>query len=450
MSSSAEDLELVNLELSSFDKPVYQTTHIKSYTEIQHIDNRMASTDENTPLYFKIPKNAGVHVSLRECKLDLVLTIVEVKNGAIANLTADAKVALTNFVGASLFRDVVLRVNNTKLEGDNSLYPWKAYIYTLFSLPDASKTFQFQTAGWFKDVPTAYDTEGNRGFVTRKAWTAESRDFEISTYLYLDAALQPRLMSDQMDIELTFHRAPHKFAIESHQAPAATTEYKVSIKEANLLVKYRTIAGPVIEAHLSGLNNEDARWFGDGYRVIPHHIPKSTINIVIPDCAKGVYPKQIIACLISSDAYNGSLTKKPYNFQNFKVKEAHLQCNGQYVSVPPIITDFTRGGGTNPKINRAYSQLYEAIGRTGMANDTFGLTMTDFIGGMTFWAWDLTPDGIIGGHWQPQRLSNIQLTMNLAEAVTDPVVLLLYCTIQTQFTMDKSFNVFLDPTQTAA
>src|ERR1700727_2205921 len=113
MSSSAEDLELVNLELSSFDKPVYQTTHIKSYTEIQHIDNRMASTDENTPLYFKIPKNAGVHVSLRECKLDLVLTIVEVKNGAIANLTADAKVALTNFVGASLFRDVVLRVNNT-------------------------------------------------------------------------------------------------------------------------------------------------------------------------------------------------------------------------------------------------------------------------------------------------------------------------------------------------
>ena len=71
MSTDTDDLQLVNLELSLFDKPVYQTTHTKQFKEIKHLDNSKTATDVATPLFFTIKRNAGIYVSLRECKLNL-------------------------------------------------------------------------------------------------------------------------------------------------------------------------------------------------------------------------------------------------------------------------------------------------------------------------------------------------------------------------------------------
>src|SRR5271156_6252545 len=443
METDFDELQHANLEASLFDEPVYQFTHLKKSINAQHIDNKLTATDDTTPIIFRIPKNAGVYINLLKTYLLVTWNIVTVENEVEKAIAADTKVAAVNLISSSMFKDVVLYLNNTKIEGDNSHYPWKAYLLNLLIGNDISKTFDLPLCGWTKDIAGEFDLATNKGFIARQLWSASSNTVETISRIFLDLCLQHRLITDQCDIELRFHRASHNFCLLSFEGAAKV--YKLNIKSVDLFVHTVNMAPGVVEGHLAGVIERPMSYNYNGYRIIHHVIPKETTNIEISDCAKGVFPKMIFAGLISASAYNGNIGLSPFNFKHYKSKSIGLQCNGNYIPYHPTKTDFAKG-----MTAKAQWDLACCLDKEGVVQDTIAISGADFVGGSTIYGFDLTPDGIISGHSQPAKLSNIQYSQELTEALPEAAILLLFCVYQTFIKVNKDFNILLDPSQASS
>src|SRR5579862_6012871 len=129
--------ETVNAELNIFDSLPYQVSHIKGDWVRIVMKNSAFGTNHDTPITFEITKTPGVYLDLASSYF-----VCEV---SITNLKEDATVkpgAFINNVFNSLFKDVNISFNGTKIEGENLQYSLKSYIFNSINSSHAAKEHQ--------------------------------------------------------------------------------------------------------------------------------------------------------------------------------------------------------------------------------------------------------------------------------------------------------------------
>ena len=85
----------------------------------------------------------------------------------------DDQVALVNNAMHSMFRDVEVKINDKRIEGGDSTYPYKSMIRSLFSYSKETQEGQLFSIGFLRDDHAHMDDVANSAFTKRKAWTAE-------------------------------------------------------------------------------------------------------------------------------------------------------------------------------------------------------------------------------------------------------------------------------------
>src|SRR5271163_4616610 len=160
----------------------------------------------------KIPKAEGWYLDFNDAFLLTDLSIVK-DDDAKSALGASDDVALVNFVGAALFKDVKLVGSGQKVEGENQSYMYKAYLYTLLSASVSAKKYQLAIAGWERDEAEKFDDAKNKGPDVRKAWTATSETHQLVTPVLLDSWMKTRYMPDEMDFVLSLQQNDPKFVL---------------------------------------------------------------------------------------------------------------------------------------------------------------------------------------------------------------------------------------------
>ena len=174
--------ECTKSDLNLFGVPPTQTSVEHGYWEQKGLTS--ALTDQG-PSEFAVSGAGEDYIDLFNTYLFVETQIVNTDG---SNLDADTDVGSVNLWMHSLFSNVSFSLSETLVSPPTSMYPYRAYIETLFSYGPAAKESQLTGAMWYKDTPGQQDkrTTNNKGFKSRKGLTALSKSVQMIGKLHLD------------------------------------------------------------------------------------------------------------------------------------------------------------------------------------------------------------------------------------------------------------------------
>ena len=151
--------ETVKSELSIFDPLPYQVSHVKADWIRQEPENQCYGTNTATPIIINFDRSPGLYLDFSDSFIDVCVAI----EGLAAESAANNKTAFVNFAMHSLFKDISFSINNTKVEGENQMYAFKAYLLAFLNSSQVAKKHQLGCAGWEYDMANNFDSASNTG-----------------------------------------------------------------------------------------------------------------------------------------------------------------------------------------------------------------------------------------------------------------------------------------------
>ena len=436
--------ETIKSEVSVFDQPSFQVTHLKGLWLKVSPTGTYIGTNHQTGLDFHIDRAEGLYLDLNDSFIVVKFHFADANLKPYppyheTNNKDPKRIALVNFGLAALFRDVSMRINGTKIEGENHMYATKAYMYNDLSAGKNAKRYQLQVCGWMDDDANGFDLETNKGHVTRKAWTAFSKPLELAGPLWLDCWMQPQYLTPDMDIDIHIQRQDPRWCLQSWEA---TPDTNIIIDEAALWIRKVTVSPSVRAGHLKGLETQNACWHYNGHKIIEHIIPASILTWTEANIARGMFPKLLVICLTTGKAAAGDWKLSPFNFVHQNIQSIGLQVNGSNVPMESYTPDFPNGCCARP-----YLMCFLGLGKSGIHTDDNGLGFADYMGGHTYFVFNLAADLCLSGHAQPARLSNIKCEIKFKEALTEQMNLKVLCVYDTKFEMTQAGVIIADSVQ---
>ena len=277
-------------ELRIFDKHLPQVT-VESGTFIDI--NPTTSLSENaSTIDFVIRGSEGEYLDLNDTFLYVLLNVVTNDNKKLASTST---IVPSNFFMNALFQDVILKLNDTVIEGGNRLYSYKATIEDVFNFDRDAKDLQLYMKG--------YDESAD----DRKSWIAGSRDCSCVGALRLDFFNQPINLLPGVDVTVTLQRSKDTFALAN-----TTKGSKIVIKDAKLFVR-RIKANPSVSvAHELGLKKQNAIYSYNRGQVVTYAIPAGSQSHFKDNLfSRSLLPKFVVVGFVTSGAMNGDVNSQP-------------------------------------------------------------------------------------------------------------------------------------------
>jgi hypothetical protein len=356
-----------------------------------------------------------------------------------ASLAEGAEIAFASMPLSTLFADVQLSLNNQQVEGGNRTYPYRAYIATLLQHGTGAKREQLFAAGFVKDTAGLFNGSANAAHTTRKAWSAQSASKEFCGPLHLDFFQQSRYLIGGIDIRLRFIRSTNQFAVM--QLPtnnAAATAIKVVIEKAVLYMRKVRISPSVINGHEAGLLKHNAIYPIQRCEVISHTVPIGSQCYEKGDLFHGQMPKLVVIGLVSNSAYAGNYTQNPFRFHHFDVTRVSLTREGENAVFKPFEPDFG-----NAQCIREYMSLFQSMEYYNR-DESCDITLADYVGGTTLYAFNLAADLALTGHAQPIREGNLRLDLKFAGNTTVLINIIIWALFDSKIEITRTRNVLLD------
>jgi len=142
---------------------------------------------------------------------------------------------------------------------------------------------------------------------------------------------------------------------------------------------------------------------------------------------------------VRNDAFNGSTTRNPFNFQNFRLTEISVYSDGQQQhDVKPLTTDFERS-----LYVRGFNTLFSGTGKV-FRDESNALDRKNFSGGYALYAFDLTPDLGEDDHFSLAKQGSVRLVLKSAQPLVDPLTVTAYAEFQNVIEIDRNRNVIYD------
>lgn len=418
-----------NSSLCIFDKPGILTDIQRAYT-VEYYP--LSSITSKGPIEFHIPGNAEDYIDVNDIKLFVQLR-VQKADGKDIDQTKDI-VGLNNLPIATLFQDASLMIGETQVEGGHMNYPYFGYFNTVMQFTPAAQQSQLQSYGWFKDQAGKFDDASNTGFKKRQSLVGNSSLVELMGPLYFDFFNQDRFLISHTDMRIKLLPNKTDFALNSY-APKLS-DYKIDFEKVILFVDRVELNPSVINGHALGLKTRNAHYFLNHSELLTYTIPKGqksyTKDRLFPDMA----PKMLMVAMVENDAYNGDLSKNPFNFQHFNLNKIALYREGRSVPGQPLTPDFT---------NSQYLQSYNLTMRAFdyyNTDDTNGLTPFDWANGYTIYAFDLTGDKDVSTNCVQANLSrNLRLELSFAKDLPTTINVLIYAVINSEIEITQLRDV---------
>ena len=388
------------------------------------------------PIEFYIPGNMLYFLDLKDISLGVH---AKVNGPAGANLAADVNVAPINNYLHSLFEDITISLNGTTIEGGSHLYPYKAYLTNLLLYGTEAKKTQLQTSGWAKDQAGHFNDAVNTGFVTRKAWVAQSATYEMEGPLLLDICMQGKLLLNQVDIRIRMTRTSPAFNLLSLDAGNAQVQAVGSIQHAYLKVKQVQVSADKARQIEAGLATRNAIYPIQRTEMINFTIGQGVQSHIQENLFHNRRPKMLVMAMLPNADFNGNLRRNPFRFPHSSLNFLGLYIDGKPVPHIPITPDFP-----NHNYADVYRNLYRAVEMLNQDGD-IDITKNDFGNGYTLFGYVLSPDGKPAGNvGQPLLSGNIRIEMKFANALAAPINVICMAVYDDEVQINRMRQVTVD------
>ena len=170
------------------------------------------------------------------------------------------------------------------------------------------------------------------------------------------------------------------------------------------------------------------------------HIPSGVSSYTQDNLFGNQLPKRITLGLVNNVAYNGDITKNPFNFEDFKLNKLVLYSDGERTPWSELKVNYK----TNHFL-QGYFTLF--AGGDGVYADTGNaLSREDYLDGNALYCFDLTPDQSASnaGHVNPEKRGNLRIDIGFATPLAQVVNVVALCEFDGVISIDKARNVTTD------
>ena len=335
----------------------------------------------------------------------------------------DVAAGVSNIPISALFESVSVSVNGQRTNTSASHgYPYIAYFNYCLNFDEAAKLTNLWSSLWHRDTEGHMDTlevsenvdENNQGLIARKFWLTHDLSFE--TYLFCDLFTIDKLWPPNTTINVHIERKSDTFALMCPK----NQDYYFEFTDLKLIIRRVSLSPSIYKNFISSFKDKrTAKFKMDRTNFKNYLIAQGTTSITIPGIVRGIKPQQLYVAFVDSKAFNGDITKNPFNFQHFKLTQIGLVVNG--VSVPSYPLTMNPG----KDINRMYRHFMD---NAGIQNGPYtnGITQNMFGNGYFIVPFDLTPGKDNGQSLLRPTKATIDLELRFKYSLKHPIECLVY------------------------
>ena len=205
-----------------------------------------------------------------------------------------------------------------------------------------------------------------------------------------------------------------------------------------MFVRKVKIAPSVYLAHAKTLESGTAKY--PIRRVIckTFTIPSGYLDVSHEKLFTGQLPSRLVIGCVDNTAYNGDVSKNPFNFKHFSLSELMVYLDGQQQSIKPLSLNFT-----SDQYVSAFMSMFTGVGKAN-ADEGIDVDRLDYPNGFALYAFDLTPDLSEDDHFNLTRQGSVRVDLKFAAALPNTVTVVAYAEFQNIIELDRSRNVVFD------
>ena len=422
--------ECTKAELDLFQLPPTQTS-VEGGDWIPY--KPVASINDDAPIEFHVPSHSDEYLDLSQTLIFIRAKIVQADGSKI---TDEMKVAPVNNFLHTMFSDVTVSLNQKIVSSASNLYPYRAYIETLFNYNLEAKSTRNQCELWFADHAGALDDiPNNDGFAKRGELVQKSKTFEMIGRPHCDLFGQNRYLPNGVDLSVKFVPSRAAFCIQATGA----VNFKCQIVEATLLVRKLTMSPSVLLGHAKALEKANYKLPVIRADMKCVTIPANVQSKSIANHYLGQMPTRLIIGFVTNSAMNGDQKTNPFNFTHQLLSYLSIHIDGRQIPSRPLQPDYE-----NENYIEAFLTTFTGTG-IGFRDDGWGAGRWHYPRGFCFYAFDLTSDLSANDmHWSLRKNGTLNIEVKFAKSLPVAVSCITFAEFQNLIEIDKQRNITTD------
>lgn len=395
------------------------------YTE--HLPS--GSTENQNPIKFTISGDSNYYMDLGNCYLYLEIKITKSDGSDLEEADHPGPI---NLICHSLFKQCDIYLNDCLISDSSNLYHYRSYLETLLSYSKEAKESQLSLALYSKDTAGKTDdiADDNKGLVDRRKHFSKSKIVPVLGKLHADIFNQARHLLNGVDITIKLLRNTDKLVLMG----AADKGYKMEIKRASFFVRKVKVNPGIQLKHIETLEKALKPAIYPLRRVTmkTFNVPSGSRSISEENLFSGILPKRIVLAMVTSEAFEGSYIKNPYNFIHSNLTYCALNVNGNLLPRQGLNSNFVESN-TLPN----YFTLFQSTGRA--FNDRgLDISRDEYANGYALLCFDLTPDLQENGCYHLINKGGIRLDMKFSEGLPSHINVIVYAEYESNIKIDKN------------
>ena len=428
--------ECAKSELDLFSVPPTQTS-IENGVLVEY--HPISSLADGAPIEFEVSSSGDDYIDFANSYLYVRAKITRANGN---NLEDGDKVGPINNFLHSLFMQIDVILNGTLVTNSTNTYPYRSYIESLLSYGSAAKKSHLTTCLYYKDEagkmdkadPNAAEADRNIGLMRRAAFTAGSNEVDMIGRLHSDIFFQERYMLNEVNTRIKLTRSKDAFCLMA----SGEQSYKVQLTSAALFVRKVKISPSVYLAHAKTLESGTAKY--PIRRVIckTFTIPTGYLDVSHEKLFTGQLPTRLIIGCVDNKAFNGDVSKNPFNFKHFSLNEIMVYLDGQQHGIKPLSSSFAKG-----QYITSFMSLFSGTGKANR-DEGNGIDRSEFANGYALYAFDLSPDLSEDDHFNLARQGTVRIDLKFATALPNTVTVVAYAEFENIIEIDRNRNIAFD------
>lgn len=347
------------------------------------------------------------------------------------------EVGMINYAGATFFNQVKLEINNTQVYNCTN-YAYKAYLEAVLNHSTDQKNGILQGAGFYEDDASGLDSSSNVGYKTRVQLAANG-NVDLIAPLHIDHFTADRLLIPHLNIHLQLYRNSDEFVLESHDSiSAGIPNYKLELVGMSLMVKAINVISSANLALEKTLLTTTAKYPYTRTRIKCLSVPGGRSDLPFSTIFTDIIPRRIVVGCVEQDAYDGNITKSPFNFKPFGISEVSIDAGGIVYPAQPFAASFS----TN-KYAKNFLMFYENIGAIG-EHRQISIGYKKYKNGYSLFAFNLSPTDS-NSDFELIRSGTTQIHMKFSERTpTSGLQIIIYAEYDGMYQIDHYRNIHAD------
>ena len=401
-------------------------------------------TSKHGPWQYHSPQDDNNFIDLNTLTWNGKIKVVNKKDPSspviTANQTKDITCSVVNNFIHSTVSKITYQLNDFQM-GDSApkSYSYRAYMDNLLSFSKGAKEqslkyhgFERDTAGSFEDVNKLKASNTNSGFKKRSELFCTPNYFHFSVKLRIDLANIDQFLQPGVQLRFEIERNSDAFALLSDVGDDVTFEFEM--KDSTIEFDKMIPTPEYLNHFKKNILQEPLIYSYDKSQIHYFPYPANVNDLSIYSMFHtDKLPSYLVFGLVDNDAFDGSVSKNPYNFKHFDLKEFYLLVNGNSVPTQPVKMDITSMDYHHMYVNEFLDKL-----KLKNSNDSIGISADDWIKGSFFWIADLNVDKCCNFHEHNSMGGTIHLKLQTKTALPNTTRLIVYSSSRERMSIDHN------------